>query len=598
MTDRTRDSDGRAPVVRLFSSAASLARGGCPTHRRTRADHAVRRDPRRAPPLADSPLVPLDAVLDLVEHRGHTVEDACSRLPAPGHRCAQVLGARVAPPHAGLLAWVRHGARSYLDGLAADQARDGLDRSPVADFWVRQYLPGGGRVRPYEVCARGRGYAYRDGADRVRELRLPVLAGAGGRPPPDAEVAVAAYVLATGAGVDREVLAARPGRYEGGVPFPMRGRRGGPADDRDPPDRVRVVRASCLDSSTAVLFDGTVPESADFFDRVGREGLRSALVGGARVPGDDCVSCGVRSGCGRLPRAPGILGVHDRSRPRRSWSAAGALRFRECPARAHFDSLGLPGDAPGAAAGTRAASGRDLAVRARLELLHGRHPRRACGLADLPEDPDCWSAGGWALRGEEARRGAAMIAAHLGVCPLDGLRSGSQVRVGRTVAADDTRADVLVLARPDLLLHREGAWSYREITTATGDLPGDERRLMERRPGLAVAVLLFACGAIPLESGSAVELEVLTPEGARVRTIDPGTAWARTEARQVVNALAAPWHRDLSYAPVPGRACRDCPYRRWCPAQSDPTEEPDPVAKGTGEPGVSAGREEGPQEQS
>lgn len=572
MTDRTRDSDDHAPVIRLLSSSAVLARDGCPTHRRTRADHAVRRDPAlRPPPLADSPLALLDAVLDLVEHRGLTVEDACSQLPGPGpgRRSLDVMGERVAPPHGGLLAWVRHAARAYLDGLAGDRARDGLDRAPVPDFWVRQYLPdrGASHSRPYEVCARGRGYAYRDSAHRVRELRVPLLGPAGDRRLPDAEVAVAAYVLATGAGVDRDVYASRPDRYRHGVPYPMRGRLGGSAADREPPDRVRVVQASCLDSSTAVLYEATAAEAEEFFAAVGREGLRSALVGGARSPGTDCLSCGVRSGCGRLPAAPGILGVHDSTRPRRSWSVAEGLRFRGCPARHHFHALGLPGDPPeGSAPGEPSASRRDGAVRAWLRRLHGRQPRRACGPEDLPGDHGSWGAGGWELSGGEARLGAAMLAAHVGVCPLGGLRSGSHARVGRTVAADDTRADVLVLARPDLLLHRGGSWCYRDIGTTTGDLPSDERGLMVREPALALAVLLFAFGVLPLEAGSAVELEVLSPGGADVRSIDPGSAWARAEARQVVHALAGPWHHDLRYPPAPGRICRDCPYRRWCPA--------------------------------
>ncbi|MFD3683928.1 PD-(D/E)XK nuclease family protein [Nocardiopsis sp. NPDC058631] len=592
MTDRTRDSDDHAPVIRLFSSAAVLARDGCPTHRRTRADHALRRDPAlRPPPLADSPLVLLDAVLDLVEHRGLTVADACSRLPAPGRRSTDVMGELVVPPHGGLLTWVRHAARAYLGGLAGDGARDGLVRVPVPDFWVRQYMPdrGSSHSRPYEVCARGRGYAYRDGEHRVRELRVPVLGPAGDRRLADAEVAVAAYVLATGAGVDRDVYASRPGRYRNGVPYPMRGRHGGPAADREPPDRVRVVQGSCLDSSTAVLYDATAAEAGEFFDAAGREGLRSALVGGARSPGPDCLSCGVRSGCGRLPAAPGLLGVHDRSRPRRSWSVAEGLRFRGCPARNHFHSLGLPGDPPeNSVSGEPAASHRDGAVRAWLRRLHGRQPRRACGPEDLPGDRGSWSAGGRTLSGGEARRGAAMIAAHIGVCPLGGLRSGGHVRVGRTVAADDTRADVLVLARPDLLHHRGGSWCYRDVRTATADLPSDEHGLMDREPALALAVLLFASGALPLEAGSAVELEVLTPDGAHVRSIDPGADGVRAGARQVVHALAEPWHRDLRHPPTPGGVCRDCPYLRWCPATvggASRERGPEERARGPAPPG-------------
>ncbi|WP_150241254.1 PD-(D/E)XK nuclease family protein [Nocardiopsis quinghaiensis] len=561
MFDHTTDDHGPVPVVRLFSDAAALARGGCPEHRRIRADHSVGGDdPRGHPSPRDAPFASLDAVLDLVEHRGWPVGDACAHLSAPGERGRGVPGERIAPPHTGLSSWIRHASRSYLNALARDDERDGLRRDPVFDFWVRQYMPDRGtpNSRPYEVCARGRGYAYLAGADRVRELRLPVMGTAEGRERPGAEVAVAAYVLATGTRVDRDACAARPRRYLGGVPYPMRARRG---DAPGPPDRVRVVQVSCLDSSTAVLYDGSADDAEESFASSGREGLRSALVGGARSPGRNCLSCGVRSGCGRLPRTPGLLGVRDRSRPRRSWSVGLGQRHRDCPARAHLHSLGLPADGDRAPAGF----GLDRAVRAWLERLHTRLPRRPCTPGDLPSDHGSWSAGGLRLEGGQARRGAAMIAAHSEVCPLHGLPSGGHVRVSHTLAADDTLANVLVLARADLLHHRGGSWNYRAVGTATDAPRPDGHRLLSLDPRLALAVLFFSCGALPQGAGSAVELEVLTPGGAHVLSLDPASDQVRSEARRVVHALAEPWHRDLSHPANPGRACLDCPYRRWCP---------------------------------
>ncbi|NYH55632.1 hypothetical protein HNR06_005221 [Nocardiopsis arvandica] len=575
MSDHASDDHRPVPVVRLFSDAAAPARGGCPEHRRIRADHSVGGDdPRGHPAPRDAPLTFLDAALDLVEHRGWSVANACAHLSVPVERGRGGPGGRSAPLHTGLLAWIRHASRSYLDALARDEERDGLRRDPVFDFWVRQYMPDRGtpNSRPYEVCVRGRGYAYLAGAERVRELRMPVVGTANDRRRSRAEVAVAAYVLATGARVDRDACAARPRRYLGGAPYPMRARRGG---DPGPPDRVRVVQVSCLDSSTAVLYDGSAADAEESFASAGREGLRSALRGGARSPGRDCLSCGARSGCGRLPRVPGLLGVRDRSLPRRSWSVDLGRRHRDCPARAYLHSLGLPAD------GDRApADGLDHAVRAWLERLHTRLPLRPCTTGDLPADHGSWSAGGRRLEGEQARRGAAMIAAHSEVCPLHGLPSGSHVRVGRTLAADDTLANVLVLARPDLLHHRDGSWSYRAVGTATGPPRPDGHRLLSLEPRLALAVLFFSWGALPRGAGSAVELEVLTPDGAHVLSLDPASDRVGAEARRVVHALAGPWHRDLSHPPSPGRACRDCPYRRWCPDADDRWDVPVPAGDG------------------
>ncbi|MFD6949057.1 hypothetical protein A6A08_06780 [Nocardiopsis sp. TSRI0078] len=562
MPDHATDDHGPVPVVRLFSDAAATARGDCPEHRRIRADHALGGEgPRVRASPPDASLAFLDAVLDLVEHRGRTLGDACARPAPPGGPGGGLPGARAAPPHTGLLAWVRHAARSYLDALARDDERDGLRRAPAPDFWVRQYMPDRGtpNSRPYEVCARGRGYTYLSGADRVRELRIPVMGAAGEREPARAEAAVAAYVLATGTQVDRDACAARPRRYLEGAPYPMRARGPGP------PDRVRVVRVSCLDSSTAVLYDGSAADAEEAFASAGREGLRSALAGGARSPGRDCLSCGARPGCGRLPRAPGLLGVRDRSRPRRSWSVGLGLHHRDCPARAYLHSLGLPADGDREPAGARL----DRAVRAWLARLHARLPRRPCTPDDLPPDHGSWSAAGRGLEGGQAHRGAAMIAAHSEVCPLRGLPSGGHVRIDHTLAADDTLADVLVLARADVLHHRGGSWIYRAVGTAAGTPLPDGPRLLPLEPGLALAVLFFSCGALPQGPGSAVELEVLAPDGARVISLDPAEARVRAEARRVVHALAGPWHRDPSHPPAPGRACRDCPYRRWCPDTDD-----------------------------
>jgi hypothetical protein len=675
MPDHTSGEPVPTPTVRVFSGSAALASGGCPAHRRFSADPSLGADP----PPRDTPGAVLNAVLDLVEHAGMALEEACAHLSAPKGPGRALPGGRPAPPHPGLLVWVRHAARCYLEALAGDRGRDGPHRAPVFDFWVRQYLPvpGSPNSRPYELCARGRRYAYAQGSERVRELRVPVMGAAGEQARPRAEVAVAAYVLATGTPVDRDACAARPGRYRGGAPYPMRGHRGG-ADAR-PPDRVRVVETSCLDSSTAVLYDGSAAEAGEAFASAGREGLRSALVGGARSPGRDCLACAGRRGCGRLPRAPGLLGTDGGPWPRRSWSVSLGLRHRSCPARAHFHALGLPAD-PGA---EPARLRRDRVVRAWLERLHRRLPRRPCTAGDLPGDRSSWSAGRWRLEGGQARLGAAMIAAHVGVCPLRGLASGSHVRVGHRLAADDTRADVLVLARAEVLHHRGRSWVHRSVTTtdeapapagdgpapaearpspganallgeegalfpgdhapfpgegtsspggdallghggagpasgarpfpggnalleagnrpapeggppprgegasppdgnaprwnggaapalAGGALFGDEEALLAAEPRLALAVGLFACGALPAGPDSAVELEVLSPRGASVRSLDPGSARVRALARRVVHQLAGPWHGDTSHPPAPGEACLDCPYRRWCPATGVP----------------------------
>ncbi|MFW6641225.1 PD-(D/E)XK nuclease family protein [Nocardiopsis algeriensis] len=500
-------------VIRLFDDDAVLPRGGCPAHRRIRARAGG--FPSRAPALDT-----LDTVLDLVEHRGWELDRACEHLPEPH--------------------WVHRAAAAYLRSVEPGSRA-------VPCFWVRQYIPDrGSRARPYELCARGRRYV-RPG---VRELRVPVPAPVL-RTPPDARTAVAAYVLATGREVDRAACDADPQRYLGGVPFPMLGRR-------EPlPRRVRVVEVSCLDSATAVRFDGTPAQAEALFQEVGREGLRSALAGGARVPGADCLDCGARRRCDRLPPTPGLLGADPSPGPHRTWSVSLGQDFRACPARARYRALGVPPAAP---------AHREDTVRTWLERLHGRLPRRPCEPADLPADPDR-RATGHRPTGEEARRTAAMLAAHVPVCPLRGLPSGSHLRLGASLAADDTETGVLVLSRADVLHHHSGSWIHRSISTPEGDPPPQGLPLLSHDPRLALAVLLFASGVLPTGPASAVELEALTPAGAHLLSLDPSSPDVRQEARRVVGALAAPWLGADAFPATPGPACLTCPYARWCPAQ-------------------------------
>ncbi|MEV2275352.1 PD-(D/E)XK nuclease family protein [Nocardiopsis sp. NPDC049922] len=541
-----------APVIRVHSGSVRPGARRCPTHLRSRSEQAFgAAAPGKRPYLARSPLGPLTAVLDLVEHQGRPVDEACAHLPRRGDRGTRVMGGWVAPAHEGLLAWTRHAARTYLDALTAD----GADRSPVADPWILQHLPGPGRARarPYEICVWGRRYLLRDGPEVIRELRVPVPSSA--CPTTDAEAAVAAFVAAAGAHVNRAAVEAEPWRYAGGTPYPTR-----TPSEVPPPTRVRVVRVSCLDGDATTLFDGTVAESRDLFAAAGREGLRAALSPGRRVPGGDCLPCRVRDGCGRLPRTPGLLGVQDRSRPRRTWSVTAGRYHRECPAKAHFHDLGLP------AAGAEQPVGRHAeAVRSWLARLHSRAPARACTRDDLPVDRGAWSTDGVGLTGRAARVGAAMLEHHLTVCPLGDADRTDPTHVDLPLTVDDPLSDVLVRTGCDLVFRRGGSWVLRDLVAEEVDPVRDDPGLLAHHPRTALLVLLVAAKVLPVHTPPVIEIERLAPTGARVRTIDPAPQRIRSAARTAVRELAASWHADTAHLATPGPVCRACPYRRWCP---------------------------------
>ncbi|WP_017613376.1 hypothetical protein [Nocardiopsis salina] len=528
-----RSGAARTPCVRIPADVVGDRPGRCPVHRRASVDHAVQRPGRHKPePLCTDPLTALGAALDLVELGGRTVEEACAHLPRPGERPRDHLGTPLAPLHEGLLTWVEHAVHTWVRALAD---LPGPARIPCAQPWLIRFPPRGtpAHARTYEVLAGGRGYTFLEGADRVRELRIPVLETLTENLPEPAD-AVAAHVLAAGAPVDRPAMGAEPWRHRSGLPLPVR-------EVVPPPDRVRVLQVSCTDGTEGLRFEGTPAEAEHLYRARGRPALRAVpLQGMPRVPGPDCGPCKLQQGCDAPARVPGLLGFRDRSRPRRTWSVGTGLRHRSCPASAHLHDLGLPGQPPS----------REEEVRSRLARAHARSPRRACSEEGAPgTDPDV----------------ARLLTAHARDCPLHAVPVSAPVHAGLRLPVQDPLADVLVLARVDLLHRDGGSWVQRQTVLADPLPEPDGPSLLAAHPALAVSVLLFACGVITPGPRSRVELESLTPDGSSLHTLDPFSPGLRARARAVVSELASPWHQDTVHAPTPGPACASCRHRRWCP---------------------------------
>lgn len=525
--------------VRIPSDAVGARPGQCPTHLRASADHTVEHTGLHKPsPLCTDPLTALNAALDLVELGGRTVEEACAHLPRPGERPHNHMGSPLAPLHEGLLAWVEYTVRVWLGALEGIQ---GPVRVPCAQPWLLRFPPRyrSPTARAYEVLARGRGYTFLEGTERVRELRVPVVGapadGAAG--PADA---VTAHVLATGVPVDRPAMDAEPWRYRAGRPLPVRG-------DVPPPDRVRVLQVCCSDGTEQVRFDGTPAEAEQLYAEHGRPALRAfSSQAGVRVPGPGCAPCKLHRGCDGPARVPGLLGFRDRSRPRRTWSVETGLLHRACPASAHLHDLGLPGQAPSP----------EAVVRAHLARAHAHSPHRACtsGPRGSAADP----------------RVAELLASHSEACVLHNAAADAPVHAGLRLPLQDPLADVLVLARVDLLHRDEGSWVQRQTAVSDTRAGPDGADLLSVHPDLALSVLLFASGVITPGPRSRVELESLTPQGARVHTFDPFSPGLRDRAATVIAELASPWHQDTAHAPTPGPACHSCHHRRWCPESPDP----------------------------
>lgn len=448
------------------------------------------------------------------------------------------------PVHPGLRTWVRHAVIQYFEAHQFLWDRDCLRLVPHKPKWVVQYPREIGFETPIlEVAAWGRRYCSAD--RQVRELRLLRRRSVKDRQRDDSEIATALYVLAHGR--------ATRGRTRFDLPHAL-------VDTVEQPRRLRVVEIGCEDGSVNILDDVDVDGARQRYRESGQHRAREVVQGGGqRNPGSSCQKCKLVDGCTAVPRADGILGIVERRRPRRTWSVTNGRAYIRCPAQEYLTRLNLP-RASAVEYGESATRGQ--AVHTWIEQNHRRQPVRSCTAAEAPF-ADSWQAGPWEVTGSQALLGAQMIGDHALVCPLHHLLPDSPVGVERTVTAYDADANVVVIAKIDLVYRDGPACVLREMKTTEGTDGGDP---LARYPQLSLGLLLLAHAV--LGDGSAngrVELERLTPAGPVVESFHPTNSDHMEQARQVINNLAASWHADTTARAQPGPECHRCAVSQWCP---------------------------------
>jgi hypothetical protein len=549
---------GNDRLVRFGANAADMDR--CTEKRAAKARPAVmpaHRSTARKKFLNDFPLGVVMDALDAVEF---------DELPSERAINGAIEQSK-APLHPGAIRWIWHGVRTYL---AVAALVDSPATSPVSRYWVAQQQRGEDAI--WEMYAWGRRYESPDGS--VRELRLPRFGEANAAPDAE-EWDAGAESDDPGAGrrnleeadqrrMARVAIAAYSAAFGGPATWPS------PWSDpfrlpRSPwpaIQRVRVVEVGLAGGQPAVLFDGTPADAKARYDQHARDELKAIRPGGNVQPGQDCADCKLLTACRKVQRVPGILGIIDPTAPLRSWSVSNGRYYRECPAQDHLRRLHLPKDYE-----YNEAAERGQAIHARLAEQHARQPHRGCIAADLPPVVE-WGAGGWQVTGEQASLGRRMLANHVELCSLHRGEEITEVLVEPTIAVHDTDANVIVIAKPDMLYVEDGAWVWHELKTKQG-LRWSYRDLLRDIPQLALAVVLMAENALPLATGTLaggrIELELLAPDAADMLLIDPNDPVQVAAARQVVHELAAPWHGDLVAAAKPGDHCARCPVKRWCP---------------------------------
>lgn len=390
--------DPRTTAIRLYSSAIRAvpadheAPRGCPTFQALKIDPSRPQPPLKRPRHVTMAFDPFTRALDLIEFQHLSTAEALARLSTPDGLSRQIV-------HEGLATWGRQAVQHYHDRLVADMAAIGARDVVAVRPWVHQIPASDPRSRTYELCVWGRAYTYRTLDGVVRELRVPTIGHITDKRRSDAEKSIMAYVVAVGSLIDAVAFDRNRGRYIGGVPYPLLTATSSVPGARRP-DHVRVLEIGCTDGEVAPLFQGNVEEAEAYFAEHGRTAIQNLFRSSERRPGYECLGCKERNVCDRLPRSAGILGIRDRSRPRRVFTATGGWYHDECAAKEHFRTLRLPVDE---ARENTSAVRRGKAVHAWLQRLHDRLPRRPCTVDDLPENPGSWKAGPWHLEGAEAQ---------------------------------------------------------------------------------------------------------------------------------------------------------------------------------------------------
>jgi hypothetical protein len=312
-----------------------------------------------------------------------------------------------------------------------------------------------------------------------------------------------------------------------------------------------------------VLFDDSPSAAETAFRKQGKPLLGEVISGGDERPGEWCVKCKLLTVCRGLHQVPGLLGVTGTGKPVRTWSMTNGRNYVKCPARDHLRRLHLPRDGE-----YNETARRGLAVHAAIEELHGRIPHVPCsgqGLQVSAED--------WQLGPQQAQLGARQVAWHLPACPLAAVPDIGGVWPERTFAVHDPVANVIVLAKPDLLYTDRGSCVWRETKTA-GSSRTVEFNVLRSFPQAALGIVMLAAGAFGGDpSHSRVEVEILRPDGVDIHLLDPQDPATVDNARVVLRDYVAAWHGDLLLDPRPGSSCAGCEVARWCTARLDAGKE-------------------------
>jgi hypothetical protein len=393
----------------------------------------------------------------------------------------------------------------------------------------------------------------------VRLLQMLCFNDAAGKDIPVARVRTAARVLADG------LATHRPGAWGAlHVPNP---RTLGEAE------RVMVELIGVVDASYRLLLDTSAEQARQQFLEVLPK-ARLLAVGGQPRACRNCIKCQARQVCSLPVKRPGLLGLEGISPYPRVLTPSSLSEYRTCPHLSFLKNvLGLSAPYMGAPnSGESPAQRRGRLAHAWFARAYERGIR--CTPADVP-DPKTKDIGevatdlGW---GEaEYLDVHPWLLAHTEACPLN-LEHPTPTCPEVDVIVKDTDADLLVIARPDLLYSENERINWREFKTVTAPVAHHPDDFLQAYPQLPLAICMLADKAIEGELATAlnttepgdVELELIWPGGARViswAANDPATV---SRARHLVAEMVDGWAFDQEWQPSASPPCRWCSMASMC----------------------------------
>jgi len=157
-----------------------------------------------------------------------------------------------------------------------------------------------------------------------------------------------------------------------------------------------------------------------------------------------------------------------------------------------------------------------------------------------------------------------LLAEHAEVCPGAHLPETAELRPEHQFVVWDSTADVVVIAKPDLLYEDAGSTVWREVKSSRSRWPwrGDP---VSELPQIALAVLMSRHGVLGSGRERRIELEILRPGISEVIPVDPFNEAVHHTARATIREFVEPWHSDDLFRPV-SSGCETCVVARWCPS--------------------------------